>query len=93
MKISINSYGNYSNNYGTNSIKLIIGSLTLYFSYWTVVAFEDHNNGLKVVQNQWGSTTGKHLNFIDGGNKSARLSKKEFDEALEKTLIKYNLEI
>lgn len=73
-------------------MRATIGSLTLYFSYQTVVAFND-SEGLKVVENQWGPTTGKHLNTIDGGNKSARLPADEFEEALKKTLAKHNLEV
>jgi len=93
MRINISSYGNYSNNYGTNSMRVTIGSLTLYFSYETVIAFRDGENGLQVIQNRWGPTTGKHLNLIDGGNISKRLPEKEFNEMLKRTLIAHNLEV
>jgi len=93
MKIKLSSYGRYSGNYGTNSLKVTINSLTLFFSYETIVAFQDGENALKVIHNQWGATTGKHLNFIDGGCKSNRLSEKEFTEELEKTLRAHNLEM
>ncbi len=73
-------------------MRVTIGSLTLYFSYRTVIAFEDNCN-LKVIENLWGPTTGKHLNAIDGGNKSARLSSSEFNEELKKVLIEHKLEV
>ena len=31
-----------------------------------------------VHQNDWSNTTGKHLNWIDGGDKSSRVSADEF---------------
>lgn len=93
MRIRLSSYGGYSGNYGAHCMVVTIGTLSLYFSYQTVVAFEDDGIGLKVVENQWGPTTGKHLNTIDGGNKSSRLSSQEFDEELQKVLAAHNLEI
>lgn len=88
--IKIWNYGNYTNpNYGT-SIAVRIGKLTLYFSYKTVVAFEDGNKRY-VCENVFSSTTGKHLNWIDGGNKKNRLPYDEFKKKLEETLRKYEL--
>lgn len=93
MKVSFRSYGNYdSNNYSGHCMALTLGTLTLYFSYQTVVAFdEDNGDGIQVVANQWGPTTGKHLNWIDGGNKSSRLPKEKFDKALKAVLVKHYL--
>ena len=84
--VSLNkyNYGNYSSdNYGANSICIQLGLKTIYYSYDTVVAFEGYNSkgvyfGLTVTKNCWGPTTGKHLNFIDGGAKSKRLDRDEF---------------
>lgn len=92
MRVSLSSYGGYTGNYGAHCMRVTIGSLTLYFSYQTVVAFED-NMGLKVTENLWGPTTGKHLNAIDGGNKAARLPSAKFTEELEKVLVAHNLEV
>ena len=41
---------------------------------------------LKVSQNQWSITTGKHLTWIDGGDKvkKLRLKPEEFNELVEK---------
>lgn len=85
------NYGDYSSsNYGANSIAIRMGTRTVYYSYDTVVAFCGTNSQGKefdcVCQNLWGSTTGKHLNWIDGGNKKARLSKNEFEKQLQEFL-------
>ena len=59
----------------------------VWFSYETPVAFE--NKGvLKVAQNVWSKTTGKHLNKIDGGDKETRLTREEFEKELAKFLAK-----
>ena len=80
------SYGNYSSdNYGAHSLEFTIGVLTVYFSYQTPVAFCVSPLGLLVRENEWGSTTGKHLNTIDGGGKEAkkrRVPGPEFEEKL-----------
>lgn len=89
--IKISTYGNYQRNYGTHAMKVKVGMLTLYFSYETIVAFEDDNQGLKVVENSWGPTTGRHLNLIDGGNTSKRLSSEDFQKALDKVIDKHKL--
>lgn len=54
-----------------------------YFSYTTVIAFTDGFGGLVVTENVWGPTTGKHLNWIDGGDKSTRLGREAFLARLE----------
>ena len=82
---SFESYGNYSSdNYGTNALVFTIGSVDVYFSYKTPVAFRTPQTGLVVRENDWGPTTGKHLNWIDGGNKTDRISGEEFVSLLEK---------
>ena len=74
---SISSYGKYeSSNYGMNTIRLDLSSLTLYYSYKTIVAYYDHQDGLVISDNVWSSTTGKHLNWINE-DKSIRL---DFDQ-------------
>ena len=79
---SIHTYGNYSSsNYGAHALRVSFGSLTVYFSYKTPVAFE--TPGRRVVrENDWGPTTGKHLNWIDYGDKKARVPGAEFAQAL-----------
>jgi hypothetical protein len=65
---SIQNYGRYSSsNYGAHTLCVTVGDLTVYFSYSTPVAFRSCQHGLVICENQWGPTTGKHLNWIDGG--------------------------
>ena len=46
--------------------------LRVYYSYTSPVALEI-DGVLKVSENQWSVTTARHLTWIDGGNKKARL--------------------
>ena len=57
--------------------------LRVYYSYTTPVALMIDGH-LKVSQNQWSVTTARHLTWIDGGNKKARLKREEFNELVEK---------
>ena len=83
----ITSYGNYaSDNYGVNSLRVVLKTLILYYSYETIIAYEDNQDGLVVHQNVWGVTTGKHLNWIDNKNKKSRLDGCKFDEMLQAAL-------
>ncbi len=79
---TVKSYGHYAcPNYGAHCLRVSVGSLAVYFSYETPVAFEVA--GRRVVrENVWGPTTGKHLNAIDGGDKRSRVSGEEFEQAL-----------
>jgi len=87
----IYSYGDYvSNNYGMNAIVVSFEALDLYFSYKTVVAFR-YEGKLTVCENTWGTTTGKHLNWIDGGNKKSRLSYEDFQAELGKVQLELGL--
>jgi len=46
---------------------------------------------MKVSENVWGPTTGKHLNWIDGGDKKSRLPYNQFQAEWEECLKKHNL--
>ena len=82
---SFSSYVNYaSSNYGAHCIRFDLPHISVYFSYRTPVAFSTAKTGLVVRQNDWSTTTGKHLNAIDNGNKKARLTGAEFEAALAK---------
>ena len=70
---------------GENSTHLLIGNLELWFSYKTVVAFK-YKNIMRVSENLWGSTTGKHLNWIDGGTKENRMMRDMFENELQHVL-------
>ena len=80
--VQISNYGEYSsNNYRVNSLRVDIGILTLWFSYKTVVAFSLPGE-LVIRENDWGPTTGKHLNWIDL-DKSKRIPSDEFEARLK----------
>jgi hypothetical protein len=84
---SFQTYGNYSSdNYGAHALQFFMPRITLWFSYKTVVAFRTIGGGLRVSENCWGPTTGKHLNAIDGGNKKSRLPRDKFEEELASAL-------
>ena len=62
----------------------IQGSGWIAFSYKTIIAFACGGN-VVVRQNDGSTTTGKHLNAIDGGSteaKKARLSASDFENAM-----------
>ena len=89
----VGSYGKYnsgSGNYGMNCTWVEFGQITLYYSYETIVGFSEYpNSKLVLCENIWGTTTGKHLNWIDS-DKSKRLPRSEFVRELEKVLVKYD---
>jgi hypothetical protein len=84
---SFRSYGDYaSENYGVNSLMFTDAQgRDYYYSYKTLVAFRDRH-GLIVRENVWGRTTGKHLNWIDGGAKDDRLPASGFARVLTERL-------
>jgi hypothetical protein len=84
------NYGNYSSsNYGS-SRAVKVGTLTLYFSYETIIAFHSRKDGLVVSENNWSRTTGKHLNWIQR-DKDSRIDYCEFQEKLEENLAEHGL--
>ena len=58
---------------------VVLPTLTVWFSYKTPVAFQVDGHSRIVRANDWGSTTGKHINAIDGGDKKSRVSSDEFE--------------
>ena len=85
---SFESYGHYaSDNYGVNSLKFVMPNITVWFSYKTPVAFFTTKTGKVVRENDWQTTTGKHLNWIDGSNKKARVDSETFESMLAEALL------
>jgi hypothetical protein len=83
MLPSITTYGHTN---ATNAMRVDIGEDTIWFSYRTPIAFQVGWNGVVVRQNDWGSTTGRHLNAIDGGDPDAkrrRLPGPEFEHQIQ----------
>lgn len=68
-----------------NALRFDLGSLTVWFSYKTPVAFLKRG-ALLVRKNEWGSTTGKHLNAIDRGAKNSRVLGCHFERQLQAAL-------
>ena len=62
------------------------GVLQVWFSYKTPVAFSVMHGPIRVRRNEWGPTTGKHLNAIDGGDKSSRMPGPDFESHLKRIL-------
>jgi hypothetical protein len=87
----IRSYGNYkSDNYGSHALRVSFDNLELWYSYRTIVAFRAPGYGLTVRENDWGPTTGKHLNAVEP-DKSKRISGKEFERQLSEVLKSFGL--
>ena len=85
------TYGHYATFNGSgHCLYFELGPIRLYYSYKTVVAFYTTHSGLVISENLWGSTTGKHLNWINE-DKSNRIPRKEFEASLEDTLHFYGL--
>ena len=82
---SFDTYYDYaSSNYGAHALVFADAEGNRYwFSYKTLVAFHGPN-GRRVLKNYWNTTTGKHLNAIDNGNKRERLTRAEFEAAFKK---------
>lgn len=76
------------NTIAVNALVFDLGPIAVYFSYKTPIAY---TIGVKTIvcQNEWGPTTGKHLNAIDGGTpqtKKDRIPRSEFESLLSNAL-------
>jgi hypothetical protein len=69
-----------------NCLKFYLPNITIWYSYHTPVAFKKIGGDLVVRKNDWNVTTGKHLNWIDGGYKESRIDGAEFERLLESAL-------
>lgn len=78
-------YGNYSSgNYGAHALMFSLpDGRCVWFSYQTPVAFRGRDGRRYVRQNDWSTTTGKHLNAIDNGDKKARISGSDFERLIK----------
>ena len=55
-----------------NFPEVTVGDLTVWFSYRTPIAFRTPDTGRIVCENVWSKTTGKHLSWLDGGDREAK---------------------
>lgn len=84
----VSNYGQYSSdNYGAHTLYVDLGSLGLYYSYSTIVAFHD-GHGLVCSENVWGKTTGKHLNWIQPRH-DLRVNNLDFDRLLQEAIARH----
>lgn len=68
-----------------------LGSITVWFSFETPVAFQTFDGPIEVAQNVWSAKTGRHLNQIDGGLKKGRWPISEFAPMLNREMTKRGL--
>jgi len=85
MDVTIGNYGE-NRAYNGTTVTVQVGAIQYYFSYRTLVAFHAPSTGLVARKNDWGATTGKHLNWIDGGAKKDRLDAQAFQAKLEQAI-------
>ena len=67
---------------GPNFYRVTLGTVSLWFSYDTIIAFAAPGH-VVISTNAWGKTTGKHLNQIDD-DKSKRVDRETFLAMLDK---------
>jgi hypothetical protein len=67
---------------------LQFGTLILWFSYRTVIAFRTPETGEVISQNLWGPTTGSHLNYISSDH-AVRKPREEFERLLSMAVEPY----
>ena len=65
-----------------NFTRVDLPSLTIWFSYRTPIAFS-HEGTITARENDWGPTTGKHLNIVQPRH-DLRISGEAFQSQLEK---------
>tara|TARA_R110002110_G_scaffold12237_3_gene58392 strand:- start:2358 stop:2651 length:294 start_codon:yes stop_codon:yes gene_type:complete len=82
--------GFYNENTAKNAPYVEVNGVTFYLSYETVVAVS-YGLGLKVIKNQWGPTTGKHLNWISTDH-SIRLDPADFEKEEVKAMEKAGID-
>ncbi len=77
-------YANYSStNYGAHALVFSLpDGRDIWFSHKTPIAFRGRDGKRLVRVNDWSTTTGKHLNAIDGGDKKSRVTGEAFEKAM-----------
>ena len=72
---------------GSNFANVDLGNgIKLHFSYSTLIGFTCEGNTF-VRENAWGATTGKHMNALDGGSKTAKAAR------LSQAMLQYTMEM
>ena len=60
--------------------------------HFATLPTDEIGNELVISENVWGTTTGKHLNWINE-DKTKRIPNKEFEQKLSKILTKFDLNL
>ena len=88
-KFIASSYG-FDQQNEANTMKIEVEGIgSFYFSKREIIAFQIGKGKLRVRHNYGDPDTGKHLDEIDGGHLSTRLTKEAFDEAMDLDLATY----
>jgi len=74
------------NTTAVNALRVSVGAVDVFFSYRTPVAYSLDGAPPVVRRNEWGPTTGKHLNAIDDGDKRSRVDVDTFQTGLRAAL-------
>ena len=83
--VRVYNYGNYSSdNYGAHTLCFVTPMGKFWFSYETLIAF-NINGEFHIRKNDWGTTTGKHLNWIDD-DKTIREDRETFERNLNRLM-------
>ena len=85
--MNLPTFGTYCDNTTAgNALRFDLGPVQVWYSYKTPVAFALEGERPTVRRNEWGPTTGKHLNAIDSGDKSSRIDGDTFEALLREAL-------
>ena len=77
MEIKLKTVGK-----GAGLVEVTLGELTIWFSYAEPIAYHHYRTGYVMRENDWGSTTGRHLNSIHPHKASDRIPGDEFMDQL-----------
>lgn len=80
MKCGIKAFGR-----SNKAMVVTIGPLEVYFSYSTPIAFRDAGGNLVARVNEWGPSTGMHMNDL-GVDRKDRIPGEEFERRLTEHL-------
>lgn len=77
----------------TNLVHIIlVGGLVVWFSYNKLVAFKVHDKRY-VMENHGNPQMGRHLNYIDGGDRRSRVPQSMFENLLKAYKVDLNLSV
>lgn len=83
--VRVECYGRRGGRYNGRAIRVDLGNVTIWFSYTTPIAFQKGNGPIVARANDWGHTTGRHLDYV-GVDREDRVDGEEFVELLNKAL-------